>query len=155
LKNQSGARLQHIPYKGAGQAMNDAIGGQVQLAVGSLGAALPFFKSGQVRPLAVTGRTRAAAAPDVPTMAEAGIKGFDYTGWIGIFAPRGTPKSMVEQLYTDIAAVLATPEIKQKVGAQGGTVVTETTAQFQSMLNADFERNQLLFEQGAVKTESE
>lgn len=155
LKSQSGARLQHVPYKGAGQAMTDAIGGQVQLAFGSLGAALPFFKSGQVRPIAVTGRTRAAAAPDIPTMDEAGMKGYDYTGWIGIFAPRGTPKPMVEQLYTDIAAVLATSEIRQKVDAQGGTVVTETPAQFQTMLNADFERNHRLFMQGAVKTETE
>lgn len=155
IKNQAGARIQHVPYKGAGLAMTDAIGGQVQLAIGSLGSALPFIKSGQVRALAVTGRTRSAAAPDIPTVAEAGLPGYDYSGWIGILAPRGTPKPVVEQLQADIAAVLATPEMRQKIDAQGGTVVVESTAKFRAMLDADFARNQQLVQQGAVRPDGD
>jgi tripartite-type tricarboxylate transporter receptor subunit TctC len=155
VKSQSGAKFQHVPYKGAGQAMTDAIGGQVQLAIGSLGSALPFIKSGQVKPIAVTGRSRSPSAPDIPTMAEAGLKGYDYNGWIGILAPRGTPKATVEQLHVDIAAVLAMPEVKQKMDAQGGSVVEESTAKFKAMLDADFERNHQLIVQGAVKPEGD
>jgi tripartite-type tricarboxylate transporter receptor subunit TctC len=153
VKSQTHIEMQHVPYKGAGPAMADAMSGQIQLGVGSLGSALPFIKSGQLNGLAVTGKARAASAPQIPTLAEAGLAGYDYTGWIGIMAPKGTPAATLKAAQAQIAEVLAMPEVEQKIEAQGGLVVHESTEQFQRMLNRDFDRNEKLVREGAIKME--
>ena len=144
FRQLSGARFQHIPYKGAAPAMTDAISGQVELACGSLSSALPFIKGGQLRPLAVSGHSRAPAAADIPTFAEEGVEDYDYTGWIGVMAPRGTSPAIAAALHDAINASMDTPEVRKSLESQGGALVTRTASQFAEMLRADFERNRKL-----------
>ena len=144
LMAQSGLRLQHIPYKGASPAMTDATAGQVPLAAGSLSSALPFIKSGQLKAIGVSGKARSPSAPEIPTFIESGLKDYDYTGWIGLMAPRGTPDSTVRALHEHISAVIADPAYKLSVESMGGEVVQQSTAAFTQMLAVDFERNRKL-----------
>jgi tripartite-type tricarboxylate transporter receptor subunit TctC len=140
----SGAKLQHVPYKGASPAMTDTVSGQVELACGSLSSALPFIKSGQLKALAVSGQTRAKSAPEIPTFLEEGVKGYDYTGWIGVFAPRGVPASVIASLHSAITMGLDVPEVHKALESQGGVLMKQSTAQFEEMLRVDFERNRKL-----------
>lgn len=144
LMAQTGIRMEHIPYKGASPAMTDAVAGQVQLAGGSLSSALPFIKSGQLKGLGVSGRRRAASAPQIPTMIESGLKDYDYTGWIGIMAPKGVPLEVRQALNAHINAVVSSKEFQSSVEAQGGEVAPKSVAAFADMLKADFERNKQL-----------
>lgn len=144
LMRQAGIRMEHIPYKGASPAMTDAVAGQVQLAGGSLSSALPFLKTGQLKGIGVSGRRRAAAAPQVPTLIESGLKDYDYTGWIGVMAPKGVPLEVRQALNAHINAVVGSKEFRASVDSQGGEVAPKSVAAFAEMLKADFERNRQL-----------
>jgi tripartite-type tricarboxylate transporter receptor subunit TctC len=153
FKQLTGVRLQHVPYKGAAAAMTDALTGQVELAAGSLSSALPFIKSGQLRALAVTGQSRSASAPELPTFVEAGVKGYDYTGWIGVMAPRGTPASVVQSLHEAINTSMDSAEVRRAIEGMGGAVRQQTIAQFSEMLRIDFERNRKLIQALSLRVE--
>ena len=113
FSSQAGIRMLHVPYKGAGPAFIDLIGGQVQIVFSSTVSSLPHVKSGQVRALAVTSLKRASAAPDVPTLAESGFPGFESSSWFGVLAPAKTPAEIVLKLQQEIAQVLKTPEVRE------------------------------------------
>ncbi|HSI59827.1 MAG TPA: tripartite tricarboxylate transporter substrate binding protein [Ideonella sp.] len=151
LEAQAGIKLQHIPYKGAAAAMTDAVAGQTQFAAGSLSSALPFVKSGQLKVLAVSGRRRAASAPAIPTMIESGLGEYDYTGWIGIMAPRGTPAALVQSLHEQINAVTQTAEFRKSVELQGGEAIQQSITEFSAMLKTDFERNRALIRAAGIR----
>ena len=121
FKVMAGVQMIHIPYKGSAPAVQDLIGGQVQLMFDNLPPSLPQIKAGKLRALAVTSTTRAPALPDVPTMAEAGLPGFEASSWFGILAPAGTPPAIVAKLNAEIAQWLATPEAKEKLAKQGAS----------------------------------
>ena len=115
----SGVKLTHVPYKGAQAAATDLAAGQVQVMFIAHSLALPHLPSGRVRPIAFAGGTRSAAFPDLPTVAEGGVVGYDYASWIALFAPRGTPDEVVARLRTELPKLLARPEIAQKFTAAG------------------------------------
>ena len=119
FKTMTGVQMTHVPYKGSAPAIADLLGGQVQLMFDNLPSALPHIKAGKLKALAVTSAQRSAALPDVPTVAESGLAGFEASSWFGLLAPAGTPKDVVAKLNGEVAKWLATPEAKDKLAALG------------------------------------
>jgi tripartite-type tricarboxylate transporter receptor subunit TctC len=115
----AGIKLVHIAYKGSPPALIDVIGGRVALMVSTLAPALPLIKSGRVRALAVTGATRSQAAPEIPTVAESGIAGYEAISWQGVLAPAGTPRAITQRLSGDILKVVDQPESRRQLAQQG------------------------------------
>ncbi|MEP7182332.1 MAG: tripartite tricarboxylate transporter substrate binding protein [Betaproteobacteria bacterium] len=130
FKVMAGVQMTHIPYKGSAPAVQDLIGGQVQLMFDNLPPSLPQIKAGKLRALAVTSATRAPALPDVPTIAEAGLPGFEASSWFGVLAPAGTPPAIIAKLNAEIAKWLATPEAKEKLSRQGANAAGGTPEDF-------------------------
>lgn len=121
LEQQAGITMTHIPYKGTGPALQDLLGGQVDLTFGTPPPYMPFIQSGKLRALAVTSKSRVSSLPNVPTAAEAGLPRLDATSWFGVFAPVKTPKPVVDKLTAEIAKLMATPAFKQKAAELGAT----------------------------------
>jgi len=119
LRMATGAKLLHVPYKGAAPATADLVAGQVQLSFSSMPAVLPFVKAGKLRMIAVTSGRRAASQPDLPTIAESGVPGFEATGWYGFVGPAGMPKDRIVKANADIASALAAPDIRDRLVSQG------------------------------------
>ena len=130
----TGLRMQHIPYKGGGQAMTELMGGQIQVSWNTVNAAAPHIKSGRVKALAVSGDARSPAIPDVPTFAEAGLPEYQETAWLGLFAPAGTPRPIVEKISAEMAKILRASGIKESFDAQGLVPLVSTPEQFAAML---------------------
>jgi tripartite-type tricarboxylate transporter receptor subunit TctC len=119
FKTMTGTQITHVPYKGSAPALTDLMGGQVQLMFDNLPSSLAFIKAGKLRALAVTTSTRSAALPDVPTLAESGLPGFEASSWFGVLAPAGTPREIVVKLNGAIDAWLASAGAREKLAAQG------------------------------------
>ncbi len=119
---QAGVEMQHIPYKGGGPALNDVLGGQVPVFFGSVASTKQYVETGKLNALAVTGKTRASSMPMVPTMAEAGVTGYEVYEWNGIFAPAATPAAILLKLSEAITKVMQTPEVRDKVISLGGEI---------------------------------
>jgi tripartite-type tricarboxylate transporter receptor subunit TctC len=130
----------HIPYKGTGPAITDLVGGQVNMMVSTFASALPHVRSGRLRALGVTNAKRSPAAPDVPTLIEGGVAGYDYSTWYGLFAPRGTPKAVIDKLYATTHRVLAREDVRQRLDSQGVDPVTNTPAEFAAYLKSETEK---------------
>jgi len=130
FKLMAGVQMTHVPYKGSAPALQDLLGGQVQLMFDNLPPSLPQIKAGKLRALAVTTAARAPALPDVPTIAESGLPGFEASSWFGVLAPAGTPPAIVTRLNTEIAAWLATPEAREKMVAVGAVIAGGTPEDF-------------------------
>jgi tripartite-type tricarboxylate transporter receptor subunit TctC len=140
FKAMSGTNIVHVPYKGSSGARNDVIGGQVQMMFDAVTTMTPNIQANQVRALGTTGTKRTAVLPDVPTIAEAGVPGYEATIWLGIMAPAGTPKEIVEKLNAEINKVLARPDIKQNWAKQGAEPLIMTPAEFEAYLRKDIEK---------------
>ncbi|MBU3634789.1 tripartite tricarboxylate transporter substrate binding protein [Polynucleobacter sp. es-GGE-1] len=123
LKLDAGINMVHVPYKGSGPAHLDLMGGQIQAMFDNLVALMPHFKSGKLIPIAVTTSKRHPQLPDVPTLSEAGVKGFEAVAWFGIVAPPGTPKDIVNKLNIEIVKILNTPEVRQRLIDGGSEVI--------------------------------
>jgi tripartite-type tricarboxylate transporter receptor subunit TctC len=134
FKSMTKIDVVHVAYKSAPQAVIDIMSGQVSFAFVNMPLALPHVQSGKLRALAVTGAARSAAAPEFPTMVEAGVPGFVVESWYGLLAPAGTPDAIVERLHRDVAAVLAKPEVKAAFAQQGAEPVTSTPAEFAALI---------------------
>lgn len=130
----------HIPYKGAGQAITDLIGGQVQFFFSSASAILSHVKGGKVKALAVSSSRRLAALPNVPTVAESTVPGFEFSLWGGYFAPRATPDAIVTRLNAEINKALADPALKARLEAEGSAVAPMTPAQFEAFVRAEIDK---------------
>ena len=137
LQTAAGIKLQHIPYKGSAQAITDLIGGQVQSFMSSVPTAMSHIKGGKLRPLAVSSAKRAAALPDVPTISEAGYKGFDANTWFGLVAPKGTPAAVVEKINVEVNKALKSPDVREKFAAEGGGPLGGSAQEFAALLKAD------------------
>jgi tripartite-type tricarboxylate transporter receptor subunit TctC len=136
----AGAPLSHVPYKGSSQAMNDVLGGQVKVSFVGVPNALPNLASGKLRALAVSSRKRYAELPDVPTLEESGVKGYDATIWLGLLAPPGTPRDIVQKLNTTITRILSSAEAKKLMASAGVEVATSTPEEFGALLQSELDR---------------
>ncbi len=140
LMHLTGIRATHVPYKGGGQAVIDLAGGHVTWSIEGLTILKPFIQDGRLRPLAVTTAKRAKSMPDVPTMAEAGIAGYDFTAWAGIGAPAGTPAPIINRLYGEIAKILATAEARDWFESSGSDPGGETPEALAALVRAEHAR---------------
>jgi tripartite-type tricarboxylate transporter receptor subunit TctC len=149
----SKVKLTHVPYKGSPQAVADLVAGNVQLGIPTMPAALPFIKSGRVKVLAVSTAKRAANLPDVPTLAEAGVKGYEATLWTGILAPTGTPPPIIDRLNGEIAKVLALKDVQEALARQGAEAQSGTPAQFSAFIKSDYAKWARVVKESGIRIE--
>jgi tripartite-type tricarboxylate transporter receptor subunit TctC len=137
FKSMAGVEMQHIPYKGSPPALQDVVGGQVTMTFDNITTAWPLAKAGKLRALAVTTAKRSAIAPDVPTLAEAGLTGFEIGSWQGVFAPAGTPSPIVRRLNAEIVKILRTPEINERLAGLGAEIVADSPEEFAALVKSE------------------
>ena len=137
FKSMAGVDLVHVPYKGSPQALTDLLGGQTQAMFASLVSAIPHVRQNRLRALGVTALQRSAALPEVPTINESGLRGYDVAVWMGIVAPAGTSPAVIAQLNRQIAAILKTPEIRERLSAQGLQASSNSPAEFAAYIAAE------------------
>jgi len=137
LASQTGMRLTHVPYKGSGQATTDLLGGQIMVSIPGSAGMVGHIRAGKLRPLAVTGSTRSPQLPDVPTVMESGVPGYEAYVWMGLLAPKGTPAAIVEKIQRDVAAALQTNEVRGYMATAGIEIVGSTPAEFGAFFRAE------------------
>lgn len=153
FKAMSGTDIVHIPHKNSADARNAVIGGHVQMMIDAVTAMKGHIDAGQVRALATTGTTRSAVLPNVPTANEAGVPGYEATIWLGIMAPAGTPKDVIERLNAEIAKVIAKPALREAWAKQGAVPMTMTPAQFETYMKGDIDKWAKVIKQAGIKTQ--
>jgi tripartite-type tricarboxylate transporter receptor subunit TctC len=151
FKALSGTDLVHISYRGSGEARNAVIGGHVQMMIDAVTTMAPNIEAKQVRALGVSGRTRSSVLPDVPTISEAGVPGYEATIWLGFMAPRGTPDAIIEKLYTEIGKIVQRPDVKASWANQGATPMVMKPAEFGEYINKDIQKWAKLIEMSGAK----
>jgi tripartite-type tricarboxylate transporter receptor subunit TctC len=145
--------LRHIPYRGAGPAFNDLIPGRVDVMFNNIGSVTSFIKGGKLRALGVTSLKRSPALPDVPTVAEAGVPGFDVTGWYAFYVPSRTPQEIVAKFHADTVAALADPVIRQRLDTLGVSVVGSTPDELRAFLKAEMDKWGAIIREAGIKAE--
>jgi tripartite-type tricarboxylate transporter receptor subunit TctC len=154
LKAKSGANLTHVPYKGAGPALNDLLGGHVDLYFPGFPAAMPQVKAGTLKLLALSTAKRSAIAPEVPTVTEAtGIENFDFTLWVAFFAPRGTPALVIARLNREINGILAQPDMREKLLEAGADVIPMSVEQTAAFVKAESDKYRQIIKETGVTPE--
>lgn len=153
LQKTASIQFTHVPYKGAAQAVTDLIGGQVQLYASSVPTLLGHIKNGKVRAIAVTSLQRVHDLPQVPTVAEAGYKGFESGTWFGFVGPAGIPPAIVTKLNTEINKAIQSPELKKRLGDQGATVLGGSPEQFGALIKTDIARWAPIIKDSAAKVD--
>ena len=153
FKAMAGVNLVHVPYKGSAGARTDVMGGQVQMMFDAVTTMAPLVRTGALRALGTTGLTRSSVLPDVPTVAEAGVPMYEATIWLGIMAPAGTPKAIVDKLNTEINKILANPEVKEAWAKQGATAMNMTPDQFGKYLRTDIEKWARVVKQAGISVD--
>ena len=149
FKSMAGIDVLHVPYKGSSQALTDLMAGRVSLIIDNMPSALPFIKAGRLRALGVSGSKRSPALPELPTIAEAGLRGYESLSWSGIAAPAGTPKEVITRLNREISAVLAQPDMRQKLADAGAEAVGGAPEIFAEHIRAEREKwSRLIKERG-------
>jgi len=137
FKAMAGIDLVHIPYKGNGPAYNDLIGGQITLMFPNIATALPFVKSGKLKALAVTSKLRSKIAPELPTMTEAGLEGYELSSWFGMLAPLETSPLVIQQLHQEIFKIYQSPDIREKLLSQGVEPLASSPNEFTEQINSE------------------
>ncbi|HYK15853.1 MAG TPA: tripartite tricarboxylate transporter substrate binding protein [Burkholderiales bacterium] len=150
FKSMAGVDLVHVPYKGSPQALTDLLGGQTQIMFASLVSALPHIRQTRLRALGVTSLKRAAALPDLPAISEAGLRGYDVSVWMGIVAPAGTPPAIIAQLNRQIAALLQSPDIRERLAVQGLEAASNSPAEFRSYIASEVRKWAVVIKQAGV-----
>lgn len=137
FQSMTGAELTHIPYKGSAPAVSDLLGNQIAVMFDNMPSAIQHVRSGKLRPIAVTTAKRSPELPDVPTIAEAGVPGYEATSWFGLWAPAGTPAPVLDKLHSALTKVLQDPAVVKKIADQGGEVVIDTPAEFEAFIQSE------------------
>jgi tripartite-type tricarboxylate transporter receptor subunit TctC len=153
MESDAGLKLVHVPYKGGGPMMQDVIGGHIKIAFATVLEASGHVKSGKVKALAVSSIKRSTTLPDVPTIAEAGIPGFNSISWIGLVAPTGTPDAIIVKIAEDVRAILAVPDVRERLTAQGAVPVGSTPAEFTALIAADRARYAKIIADKGIKAD--
>ena len=137
LKTMAGIQMTHVPFKGGGPALSALVGGEIQLMLENIPSTLPYVQSGRLRALAATSRKRSPMVPDLPTLDESGVKGYELVGWNGLFAPGGTPKAIVTKLYDASVKALEQSDVKKRLAAMGAEAGGNSPAEFRKFLQAE------------------
>ena len=153
LKLAAGIDLVHVPYKGLGPAFNDVVSGQIPVMFAGMSNVFPHLKSGRIRALAIGSAQRSGAMPDVQTMQEAGIAGFDYAAWAGFLAPAGTPPAIVDKVNADLKKVLGTPEVRDKLAALGFEIAPGTPQEFGAMIRREMTKVGKLVKEAGIRAD--
>ena len=151
--DMAGLKIVHVPYKGTGPALNDSIAGNVQLIFGSVSTSLQHIKSGRLRGLAVTTSKRISAMPELPTVAESGVPGYEVILWHGLVGPKGMPKAIVERINSEAGQILKSKAMEDLLAADGVTPAGGTPEQFQALIKSDIERWRKVVERAHIKLE--
>jgi len=152
-ESMAGVRMVHVPYKGVAPALVDLMSGEVQLMFGTLVAILPHIKAGRLRALALTGRNRSALLPEVPTLAESGLPGYEAGSWYGILAPAATSGAIVARLNAEINAAIRQPEVRERLAAEGAEVIGGTPEEFAVHIGSELARMKKLVREGGLRVE--
>jgi tripartite-type tricarboxylate transporter receptor subunit TctC len=136
----AGIQMTHVPYKGFAPALTDILGGQVQLMMNSIVALAPQVKAGKIRALAVSSRTRSSVLPDVPTMAEAGVAGYEAGSWYGILVPAGTPRDIVQRLNAEVVRAVKQPDVRERLASEGADPIGSTPEEFAAHIKVEMTR---------------
>ena len=153
FQQQTGTRLQHIPYKGSGPLATDLLGGQILMSFDTITPVLPHIKAGKLRPLAVTTAKRSPALPDVPTLQEAGLKDFDIGTWFGVLAPVGTPKPVLDRLSAEATKIIQSPEFRKRMDDIGAQPVGNSPAEMAAQIRSETDKFSLLVKAANVTVE--
>jgi tripartite-type tricarboxylate transporter receptor subunit TctC len=153
FKLAAGVDLLHVPFKGAGPAMVDLLGGHTKVAFATTLTAPPHVRSGKLRALGLGAATRNAALPEVPTVSEAGVPGYEVANWIGIIAPAGTPAAIVEKLHREISAIQDLPEVQKQFSDEGADVIRMSPAAFGSFMQSEMAKWERVVREGGIKAE--
>ncbi len=153
FKSSARVDIKHIPYKGNAAAMTDVIGGQIELLFDQMATAVPHVKGDRVRALAVTTATRSPAMPEVPTVAESGVPGFETTAWFGVVGPAGMPRDLVDRIQGSFARALAQPDIREKLAAQGLTLVGNRADEFGPFMQVEMAKWAKVIQEAGIRLE--
>jgi tripartite-type tricarboxylate transporter receptor subunit TctC len=153
FKLMAGVDLLHVPFKGGGPAMIDVLGGHTKAVFATTITALPHVRSGRLRALGVGNRARSPVLPEIPTIAEAGVPGYEAVNWIGIVAPAGTPATIVAKLHTEISAILNSPEVHKQLSAEGVEVMRMSSADFGAFMVREMDKWGRVVKEGGIKAE--
>jgi tripartite-type tricarboxylate transporter receptor subunit TctC len=153
LKMMAGLQMTHIPYKGGAPALADLVGGHIQFMCENIPGTLPFAKAGKLRALAVTDLKRSPLLPELPTLDEAGLKGYQIVGWNGLFVPAGTPQAIVNQLYAAVGRALALPDVKERLAVMGADGVGDTPQHFSAFIKAEIRKWAQVVKAAGIKVE--
>jgi tripartite-type tricarboxylate transporter receptor subunit TctC len=153
LNRMANVKMQHVPYKGGGQAVIDAVSGQIPLIIIGMTAATPHVKAGRLRPIFTTGLKRSFAFPDVPTIAEQGFPGFSTDAWYGLLAPARTPRSIVDKVNAAVVRALELPDVKQRMADVGFEIVGSTPADFAKLIREEIPRWNKVVREAGIKGE--
>jgi tripartite-type tricarboxylate transporter receptor subunit TctC len=153
LKRDAAVETLVIPYKGAAPMLTDVMSGQVHLIADPMASSLPLAASGKIKALAVTSTKRVAAAPDIPTIAESGMTGFDFSSWYGLWGPKGLPADITAKLQTEVAKILAQPEIKERLGTLGFEAIGSTADEFAKYIDAESAKYGQIIRDAKIKAE--
>jgi tripartite-type tricarboxylate transporter receptor subunit TctC len=153
FKSMSGTNLVHVPYKGSSGARTDVIGGQVQLMFDAVTTMAEQVKGGKVKAIATTGLKRSSVLPDVPTVDETGVKGYEATIWLGLLAPKGTPAPIVTRLNEAISKIASTPDVQAEWGKQGATAMVMTPQAFDKYMQDDIAKWAKVIQSANIKAD--
>jgi tripartite-type tricarboxylate transporter receptor subunit TctC len=153
FKTMAGVSMRHVPYNGSAPAVAQTMAGETQIMFPAMPAALHQARAGKLRALAVTSAQRVAAAPDIPTVAESGVRSYDIGIWNGLVAPTGTPKAVLDRLHAELKNVLATPEAKQSFSNIGADVWSSTPQEFAALINAELAKYAKVVKDAGVKVD--
>jgi tripartite-type tricarboxylate transporter receptor subunit TctC len=140
LMSMTGTKLTHVPFRGTGPMMTDVITGRVTIGLPNMLTAKPHIDAGKLRALAVTGTSRTASLPEVPTVAEAGVPGYEAIQWYGLLAPAGTPPEIIDRLQAEVAAALKLPDVREKLATDGAEPIGSTPAAFAALIKGELEK---------------
>jgi tripartite-type tricarboxylate transporter receptor subunit TctC len=153
FKSLAGIDVVHVPYKGGAPALSDLVGGQLTFMIENMPGTMPYAKAGNLRALAITSPQRSELAPELPTMAEAGVPGYEISGWNGLFAVKGTPPAIVVKLHSEVAKILHTPEVREELAALGAEPVGDAPDEFAAFLKADVARWGKIIQEKGIRSD--
>ena len=153
FKSMTGIDVVHVPYKGGAPALADLVAGQLSFMIENVPGTMPFVKDGKLKALAITSRKRSPLAPELPTMDEAGVAGYEMIGWNGVYVAKGTPSRIVDKLAGDLAAIIATPELKDQLARLGAEPVGSSPLEFAAFMQSEHERWGKIIRERGIKPE--